>query len=60
MGEICIRNGWIVRCRLIGYGVSVYAIQLVLVVESKDVCKETVVGRCIFGPRIGGVLNIAC
>ncbi len=60
VSESSICNGWIVRYGLVGYGIGVYASQLVVVVESKDVCKETIVGRYIFGPRVDDVLNLSC
>ncbi len=59
-GESCIDDGWIVRYKLVGYGTGVYAGKLVVVVKPKDVCEETIVGRCIFGPSVGDVLDLAC
>ena len=59
VGERGIRDGGIVRRRFIGDDVRVDAGELVVLVGTKDVAKQTVVVGRVLRPRIGDVLHLA-
>jgi hypothetical protein len=52
-------DGWAVQCGFCRDCVGGYAGEFVLLVDAKDVTKESVVGLCRLTPRVSDVLDLA-